>query len=297
MVKNKKEEIKDISEDKALLTPTETTNKTCFVIMPIADTVGYEHGHFMRVYRHLIKPACERAGFTPIRADDVSSSNMIVVDILKKIVESDIAICDLSSRNPNVLYELGLRQAFNKKTIIIKDKETSSPFDVSGFRYTEYDQVLRIDNVQNEIISISKALKDTFETKDDINSIVQLLKIKPAEVGEITNLNVNETYMLNVLNGLNNKLDTLAKEKTTDIEDIPIFELEGKYRSLGDLLNVYSAESISNKKLLIFNYKKEKLGSFRGIDYSISAVMFDSKIYFLNEVDLGDINFEIDVPF
>lgn len=297
MAKNKKEEIRDISEDKALLTPTETTNKTCFVIMPIADTVGYEHGHFMRVYRHLIKPACERAGFTPIRADDVSSSNMIVVDILKKIVESDIAICDLSSRNPNVLYELGLRQAFNKKTIIIKDKETSSPFDVSGFRYTEYDQVLRIDNVQNEIISISKALKDTFESKDDINSIVQLLKIRPAEVGELTKLNVNETYMLNVLNGLNNKLDKLSKDRSTDIEDIPIFELEGKYSSLGDLLNVYSAKSISNKKLLIFNYKNEKLGSFRGIDYSISAVMFDSKIYFLSEVDLGDINFEIDVPF
>ncbi|OBY36451.1 hypothetical protein PR729_14340 [Providencia rettgeri] len=81
MSATKKEKATDSTE---VLEQQETKKKTCFVIMPIADTAGYEHGHFTRVYKHLIKPACERAGFIPIRADDVSSSNMIVVDILKK---------------------------------------------------------------------------------------------------------------------------------------------------------------------------------------------------------------------
>ncbi|EKA1852768.1 hypothetical protein OJ393_004804, partial [Salmonella enterica] len=43
--------------------------KTCFAIMPIADHPDYDNGHFGRVYNHLIKPACEKAGFKVVRAD------------------------------------------------------------------------------------------------------------------------------------------------------------------------------------------------------------------------------------
>lgn len=32
--------------------------KTCFVIMPISDVDGYPKGHFDRVYKHIIEPAC-----------------------------------------------------------------------------------------------------------------------------------------------------------------------------------------------------------------------------------------------
>lgn len=89
--------------------------KTCFVIMPISDVDGYDSGHFTRVYEHLIKPACEQAGFKPERADETPRTDVIMAGILKKIIACDIAICDLSSRNANVFYELGLRHAFNKK--------------------------------------------------------------------------------------------------------------------------------------------------------------------------------------
>ncbi|MEQ4641220.1 hypothetical protein ABN072_08050 [Providencia rettgeri] len=295
MSATKKEKATDSTE---VLEQQETKKKTCFVIMPIADTAGYEHGHFTRVYKHLIKPACERAGFIPIRADDVSSSNMIVVDILKKIVESDIAICDLSSRNPNVLYELGLRQAFNKKTIIIKDKDTSSPFDVSGFRYAEYDQILRIDNVQNEIISISKALKDTFESQDDINSIVQLLKIKPAEIGDMTNLNSNETFMLNVLNGIQRKLDGIINSNTYQSNiGFDLFDLTNRYISLGELLNEYQLKDLIEEDSLDYFVNGRNVGKLRSIDYVLNMIMFSHEAFSLSEVNLSNITFSIDIPF
>ena len=66
--------------------------KECFVIMPISDAEGYDKGHFTRVYEHLVKPAVIEAGFEPMRADDTSKANFIVVDILKQILESDMAI-------------------------------------------------------------------------------------------------------------------------------------------------------------------------------------------------------------
>ena len=101
----------------------DSKQKTCFIIMPISDHPEYAVGHFKRVYEYIIKPACEAEDFKPIRADDVKVTNYIALDIIKQIIECDMAICDLSSRNPNVLYEAGIRQAFNLPITFIKDKK------------------------------------------------------------------------------------------------------------------------------------------------------------------------------
>ncbi|CAI0997185.1 hypothetical protein [Serratia marcescens] len=203
---------KVIMENNEEIVPKEKP-KVCFIIMPIADVSSYDNGHFLRVYNHLIKPACEQAGFIPVRADDVSSSHMIVVDILKKIVESDLAICDLSARNPNVLYELGLRQAFNKKTVLIKDNKTDNIFDVQGFRYAGYDSNLRIDNVKNEVLKLSNALTETYNAIDDINSIVQLLKIEPAKIENKTELSAGDTVLFRAISELTKKVESLSYNK------------------------------------------------------------------------------------
>jgi hypothetical protein len=118
--------------------------KKCFVIMPISDNTDYPAGHFTRVYEHIIKPACAIAEFEPVRADDIQSTNFIVLDIIKNILESEMAICDLSSKNPNVLYELGIRQAFNYPVTFTKDIKTKRIFDIQGFRDITYDESLRI---------------------------------------------------------------------------------------------------------------------------------------------------------
>lgn len=105
--------------------------KKCFVIMPISDVPDYPPGHFNRVFNHIIVPACKQVGYKAIRADVTSKTNVIIADILKHAVSCDMAICDLSSRNPNVFYELGFRQAFDKKTVLMIDERTERPFDIS----------------------------------------------------------------------------------------------------------------------------------------------------------------------
>jgi len=54
-----------------------TKEKSCFTIMPISEQEGYDKGHFNRVYEHIIKPACIKAGFKPIRADEENKTNYI----------------------------------------------------------------------------------------------------------------------------------------------------------------------------------------------------------------------------
>jgi hypothetical protein len=91
-----------------------TDGEECFVVMPISDPDGYLPGHFRHVFDDIFAPACDKAGFRPIRADQVRETSLIHLDILQKLIKSPMALCDLSSRNPNVLFELGLRQAFDQ---------------------------------------------------------------------------------------------------------------------------------------------------------------------------------------
>ena len=180
--------------------------------MPISDNEDYEVGHFLRVYEHIIKPAVIKAGFEPMRADEVKQTNVIVIDILKRIINSDMAICDLSSRNPNVLYELGIRQAFDLPVTLIKDEQTNRIFDIQGFRDFEYNSNLRIDEVNHAVNELCEIIKSTFEQKDsDINSIIDLLKINKAQINEEINLTPETNLILQQLQDLRFELNKLKE--------------------------------------------------------------------------------------
>jgi hypothetical protein len=152
----------------------------CFVIMPISESEGYEKGHFRRVYEDLFKPACEKAGYGPFRADEVTQTNLIHLDILQRLIDSPMAICDLSSRNPNVLFELGLRQAFDRPTVLVQEVGTPKIFDIAPLRYVEYRSTLRYRETLDDQIAIAKSLTSTKEaTKkgEGVNSLVRLLSL------------------------------------------------------------------------------------------------------------------------
>lgn len=237
MSEETKEEIKE-----------EKPKKTCFVIMPISDVDGYDKGHFSRVYEYIIKPACKNAGFEPIRADDTSKANVIIVDILQQILKADMAICDISSRNANVFYELGFRQAFNKKTVLIRDNKTAMPFDISSIRTLPYNANLRIDEVNNSVSEITKALQETESAKEDeINSLLNLLSVEKAVLPNKHKMTAETSLILSAINELSYKLNKPEKtswslfdesQDKSEIQkgDLVLFPSNGE-RYLGKVIN------------------------------------------------------------
>lgn len=184
----------------------------CFVIMPISDTDDYPSGHFNRVYLHLLRPAIEKAGFEATRADEIQETNFIVLDIVQHLLSAEMCICDLSSKNPNVLYELGIRQAFNLPVCLIKDDLTSRIFDIQGFRDCEYSSSLRIDEVQNEIDIIAANIKSTYSTKEtNINSLVSLLGVSTATLEANIHLSPEITYVTEMIKDLTSKITNLQE--------------------------------------------------------------------------------------
>jgi hypothetical protein len=105
---------------------------TCFVVMPFAPLFETE-------YERVIKTAVEASGLECIRADDLYTKPRIVDDIWRAIRSAHVVLAELTGRNPNVLYEVGLAHAVGKPVIIITRSEDDVPFDLKALRYLYYD--------------------------------------------------------------------------------------------------------------------------------------------------------------
>ena len=189
-------------------------NKDCFVIMPIADCAGYVKGHFAHVYDDIIKPAIDKTEFNAIRADEVKETNFIHLDILKKLIDAPIAVCDLSTRNPNVLFELGIRQAFDKPVVLIQEKGTPKIFDIAPLRYLEYSKEMKYHEVLESQKSLQEAIEATKAAEGDsgnINSIVKLMALSsPAIIPNLDNSN-KEVLALDVMRSQMNDLKMMME--------------------------------------------------------------------------------------
>ncbi|HHR6140582.1 TPA: hypothetical protein ACS772_000280 [Providencia alcalifaciens] len=121
---------------------------TCGIIMPIANTDGYPPGHWDDVYSIVCK-AATLANFKPNLVSFDGDIGVIQKRIVQNIYSNPIVICDISSRNANVMFELGMRLAFDKPTIIIKDNKTPYSFDISPIEHLEYPADLRYQSIND----------------------------------------------------------------------------------------------------------------------------------------------------
>jgi len=211
--------------------------------MPISDCDNYASGHFNRVYEYIIKPSCEKAGFIPVRADEIMTTNYIALDIIKHIINSEMAICDLSARNPNVLYELGIRQAFNLPVTLIKDTKTNRIFDIQGFRDIEYDDSLRIDSVQGTIDELSEVIKNTHQATNEINSLISLLGIEPAKISGKTKISGETELILNSISGMENRLSNIEIRLRPN-EHTNLIDFQIPPDNIGEIITVNDFETL-----------------------------------------------------
>lgn len=106
---------------------------TCFMVMPFAAPLG---GYYESVY----KPAIEKAGLRPVRADaEIFGAGKIMDQIWSGIRGAKVLVAELTTRNPNVFYELGLAHALEKPVVLTSSNEDDVPFDLHHIRVIYYD--------------------------------------------------------------------------------------------------------------------------------------------------------------
>lgn len=92
-----------------------------------------------KTYKNIIKPAVEKAGLQCVRADEIQDSGLIDKSMYALLMHADLVVADISTYNPNAIYELGIRHAVRPySTIIIKEQEGAIPFDINHNRIFHY---------------------------------------------------------------------------------------------------------------------------------------------------------------
>jgi hypothetical protein len=181
--------------------------KICLVLMPTYDSSPYEIGHFNLVYEYMIKPACIKAGFVAQRLETSYRLNYIGINNLRTVVTAEIAICDLSSNNSEVLYQLGIRQGFDMPTLLLKDTLTNRIFDIRSFQDIEYDENLRIDRVNKTTDEIALALNALYHSEDKaLNSVRSLLGIYTSVAKTKSGLSEEANILLEAISGVKEHL-------------------------------------------------------------------------------------------
>jgi hypothetical protein len=107
--------------------------KTCFIISPFGAP-------FDEYYQKVFSPALAKADVEPIRGDDVYGTGAIIEDIFSAILDAAFVLADVTGRNPNVNYELGVAHALRKPAVIVTQSVEDVPFDYRHLRVIVYDR-------------------------------------------------------------------------------------------------------------------------------------------------------------
>lgn len=123
--------------------------KICFVVMGFGKKKDPETNRTIdldQTYQHIIRPAVTACDMECVRADEITETGLIDRSMYALLYRADIVIADVSTNNPNAIYELGVRHTLKKhSTIIIKEGKGNIPFDFN------HNRVLNYEHLGNEI--------------------------------------------------------------------------------------------------------------------------------------------------
>ncbi|WP_016957386.1 hypothetical protein [Catenovulum agarivorans] len=147
----------------------------CGIVMPISVIDGCSEAHWADVLE-IINEAIDDAGFDGELVSNADDVGIIHKRIIQNLYENPIVVCDVSGKNPNVMFELGMRLAFDKPTIIIKDDKTTYSFDTSAIEHIEYPRDLRFTKVVEFKKKLSDKLKATYKKSTEDENYTTFLK-------------------------------------------------------------------------------------------------------------------------
>jgi O-acetyl-ADP-ribose deacetylase (regulator of RNase III) len=157
---------------------------TCFVIMPFGEKTDPDGKliDFDQIYEYVIKPGVESLnGMKCVRCDEIEESGVVHKQMLEKIYQADVAVVDITTQNPNVFYELGVRHSLaDCVTVIIKREGTNIPFNIRQMKAIEYnpESPKSVDETKKKIAAY---VKNGLESRTVDSLVHNSLPIRIAE--------------------------------------------------------------------------------------------------------------------
>lgn len=132
----------------------------CGIVMPISATDGCSEEHWSEVL-DIVTDAIDDSDMEARLVSDAVEVGVIQRRIIQNLYENPLVVCDVSGKNANVMFELGIRIAFDKPTIIIKDDVTVYSFDTAPIEHLEYPRDLRFAKILEFKERLTEKIKAT----------------------------------------------------------------------------------------------------------------------------------------
>jgi hypothetical protein len=159
--------------------------------MPFSKTTEEHDAEYWTAhYENFLKPTIEEVGDLEVSRSEALRGD-ILNQIIFKLVSSDIVVADLTDSNPNVYWELGIRQSFKNGTVTIRDNNYKLPFDISKIGTLEYYPK---SHTKNEIFrrTLKSAVKDCCVNPDKYDSNILEVISGRGSIYEIINKEENK---------------------------------------------------------------------------------------------------------
>ncbi|MFL0111140.1 RNA helicase [Tenacibaculum maritimum] len=178
--------------------------------MPISSIDGCTAEHWSEVLG-IIQESLNGSDFEAKLVSESDDVGIIHKRIVQNIYNSDIVVCDVSAKNANVMFELGLRLAFDKPTIIIKDDKTDYSFDTSLIEHLQYPRDLRFTQIVKFKEELKKKLIATHtKATTDKNYTTFLKHFGNYKIAKLDETEISsQDYLINAVDELKSEMRSL----------------------------------------------------------------------------------------
>lgn len=192
-------------------------NKVCGIIMPISSIDGCNAEHWADVLG-IISTAAKDAGYEPNLVSNSEDIGVIQKRIVQNLYDNDIVVCDVSGKNANVMFELGLRLAFDKPTIVIKDDKTGYSFDTSPIEHLEYPRDLRFQTIVDFKSKLARKIEATVASANGDPEYSTFLKhFGTFKVAELKSETVTEDqFIMSELMDIKHQLRSMSLDRISN---------------------------------------------------------------------------------
>lgn len=230
----------------------EVKKPICGIIMPISSIDNCPESHWKEV-KGIITDAVETAGFEAQLVSEANDSGIIQKRIVQNLYNNDIVICDVSCKNPNVMFELGMRLAFDKPTIIVMDNMTKYSFDTAPIEHIGYPRDLSYYQILDFKETLTEKIKGTANAAKQPNYTTFLKNFGEFQVATIENKKGSlDEVVISRLDDLTRQISEIRANQLIRITERP--ESKSKTEEINNLtrklIRQYCAENKISERVL-----------------------------------------------
>ena len=164
--------------------------------------------------KEIITDSINSAGFEGNLVSYSDETAIIQKTIIQNLYDNPVVVCDVSCKNPNVMFELGMRLAFDKPTVIIKDERTDYIFDTSLIEHLTYPRDLHFQSVVKFKTELAKKIKATYEKwENEPNESIFLGNFGKFTIAKLDEKEVSaQEFLLEEIKGIKQVLSNLQSQ-------------------------------------------------------------------------------------